>query len=77
MKGRPEVVIAQEARCPLYISHTMKEITCKPFMIGADKNTMHFDAKSNYETQLQSYCCGKYQYCEHYLSWKHFQWRDD
>lgn len=77
MRGVPEVKTAQAACCPLYIAHSPREIVCKSFMIGAEKNIIRFDVKSNFETQLQSYCCGNYKFCEHYLSWKHFQWQDD
>ena len=77
MKGIPEVKTAQAACCPLYIAHSAKDIECKSFVMGAAKIVMRFDVKSSFETQLQSYCCRNYKFCEHYLSWKHFQWLDD
>lgn len=52
--------------CPYYISDDGKHtITCEG-IIGGTTNRTSFKFKSEYELQMEVFCCNKYRNCEIY-----------
>lgn len=68
--------------CPCFISHSedTKEITCRDLFYEPEEavNILRYRSRDKYQNQKDSYCRGGcYQMCEHYISYRHFQWKNE
>ena len=63
--------------CPLFVAFTENELRCRPHMPEAGATIIRYYDKRACEKQRKLFCEGAWKCCEHYRSWKHFQWEDD
>lgn len=63
--------------CPLFISFKDNEIRCQPHMPESSATIVRYASVSACRKQRKMFCEGCWDRCEHYLSWKHFNWEDD
>ncbi len=78
-KGRhiPSTRHADYIRCPLFVAHSERDVLCESHLPGGKVCINRFATKKDKETQQRCFCEGAWQRCEHYLSWKHWQWPED
>jgi len=64
-------------RCPLFVAWSRKALLCKPHIPGSQITEIKYQSENMRIQQQRIFCEGCYDHCEHYLSWMHFQWKDD
>ena len=63
--------------CPLYVSFTDNEIRCQAHLPEANATIHRYANKAACRRQRNICCENCWERCEHYLAWKHFQWREE
>ena len=65
------------AVCPLFVGTKEREIHCLPHVPDSRRTAVIFETPEGMRKQKRIFCEGCFERCEHYLSWKHFQWVED
>lgn len=63
--------------CPLFVAFTDNEIRCKPHLPDASATLHRYSDRAACKRQRNVFCEGCWERCEHYLSWKHWNWEDE
>lgn len=63
--------------CPIFVSVSETEITCRSCVNGSRCSVIRFDDRLQRESQTNIFCKQNYKRCEQFLSWQHFSWQDD
>ena len=76
MPRKQQHLIPERERCPIFVSVSETEITCRSCVNGSRCSVIRFDDRIQREQQTEIFCKQNYKRCEQFLSWKHFSWQD-
>lgn len=66
----------RDVLCPFFIAHGRREIHCEAYD-DACRNVMRYRCAENKDEHMKTYCCCRYDYCEHYIGLMQQKYEED